>query len=167
MSDTDSDLKTHSTSTDVPTDDEQHHVASEPPPRSSVVQVISPAHSQEGSRRRRGGGNNSHTFVSIHRRELDRIRDDALHNRVYSVPHYRDSVAEEEEHRRSKRNCLQKMASQVNQNVQKTSCNDVVEYFLPSWRWMRIYKWRSTLLTDVIAGLTVGVMVVPQSMSCK
>ena len=36
---------------------------------------------------------------------------------------------------------------------------------LPCTLWLRTYEWRTTLLKDVVAGLTVGVMVVPQSMS--
>ncbi|XP_057436357.1 sulfate transporter 4.1, chloroplastic-like isoform X1 [Lotus japonicus] len=40
-----------------------------------------------------------------------------------------------------------------------------IEFFLPCSRWIRTYKWRDYLQTDVMAGVTVGVMLVPQSMS--
>ncbi|KAG5237647.1 sulfate transporter [Salix suchowensis] len=37
--------------------------------------------------------------------------------------------------------------------------------FLPCCRWIRTYKWREYLQPDLMAGLTVGVMLIPQSMS--
>lgn len=42
---------------------------------------------------------------------------------------------------------------------------DWIDYFLPCSRWIRTYNWREYLQPDVIAGVTVGVMLVPQSMS--
>ncbi|PWA90701.1 sulfate transporter 4,2 [Artemisia annua] len=42
---------------------------------------------------------------------------------------------------------------------------DWVDFLLPCCRWMRSYKWREYLQPDVVAGVTVGVMLVPQSMS--
>ncbi|XP_047153864.1 sulfate transporter 4.1, chloroplastic-like [Vigna umbellata] len=40
-----------------------------------------------------------------------------------------------------------------------------LEFFLPCLRWIRIYKWREYFQVDLMAGITVGVMLVPQSMS--
>ncbi|KAI4351112.1 hypothetical protein L6164_005497 [Bauhinia variegata] len=40
-----------------------------------------------------------------------------------------------------------------------------IELFLPCFRWMRTYKWREYFQVDLMAGITVGVMLVPQSMS--
>ncbi|CAJ1839762.1 unnamed protein product [Sphenostylis stenocarpa] len=40
-----------------------------------------------------------------------------------------------------------------------------LEFFLPCIRWIRIYKWREYFQVDLMAGITVGVMLVPQSMS--
>ncbi|XP_073222237.1 sulfate transporter 4.1, chloroplastic-like isoform X2 [Cicer arietinum] len=40
-----------------------------------------------------------------------------------------------------------------------------MEFFLPCYRWIRIYKWREYFQVDLMAGITVGVMLVPQSMS--
>nr|GEW17403.1 sulfate transporter 4.1, chloroplastic-like [Tanacetum cinerariifolium] len=42
---------------------------------------------------------------------------------------------------------------------------DWLDFVLPCCRWMRSYNWRENLQPDVVAGLTVGVMLVPQSMS--
>jgi len=41
---------------------------------------------------------------------------------------------------------------------------EVIDSFLPCLRWMRVYD-KSFLSQDIIAGLTVGVMIIPQSMS--
>ncbi|KAK9913394.1 hypothetical protein M0R45_037212 [Rubus argutus] len=40
-----------------------------------------------------------------------------------------------------------------------------LELFLPCFRWIRTYKWREYLQVDLMAGITVGVMLVPQAMS--
>lgn len=39
---------------------------------------------------------------------------------------------------------------------------DWIETLLPCCRWIRTYKWREYLQIDLMAGLTVGVMLVPQ-----
>ncbi|KAF7811367.1 putative sulfate transporter 4.2 [Senna tora] len=40
-----------------------------------------------------------------------------------------------------------------------------IQLFLPCCRWIRTYKWREYLQVDLMAGITVGVMLVPQGMS--
>ncbi|KAG2723660.1 hypothetical protein I3843_02G157800 [Carya illinoinensis] len=40
-----------------------------------------------------------------------------------------------------------------------------IELLLPCYRWIRTYKWREYLQIDLMAGTTVGVMLVPQAMS--
>lgn len=40
-----------------------------------------------------------------------------------------------------------------------------IELFFPCYRWMRTYKVREYLQPDLMAGITVGIMLVPQSMS--
>ncbi|KAH7537295.1 hypothetical protein FEM48_Zijuj03G0077500 [Ziziphus jujuba var. spinosa] len=40
-----------------------------------------------------------------------------------------------------------------------------LELFLPCFRWIRTYKWREYFQVDLMAGVTVGVMLVPQAMS--
>ncbi|XP_058182414.1 sulfate transporter 4.1, chloroplastic-like isoform X1 [Rhododendron vialii] len=40
-----------------------------------------------------------------------------------------------------------------------------IELFLPCYRWIRAYKWKDYFQLDLMAGVTVGVMLVPQSMS--
>ncbi|KAL7147986.1 hypothetical protein ABFS83_06G148400 [Erythranthe nasuta] len=40
-----------------------------------------------------------------------------------------------------------------------------IQLFLPCYRWISTYEWREYLQPDLMAGITVGVMLVPQSMS--
>lgn len=47
----------------------------------------------------------------------------------------------------------------------RSSWWDVATVFLPMLRWVRTYNLRKNLLIDVIAGISVGAMVVPQGMS--
>jgi len=59
---------------------------------------------------------------------------------------------------------------QKNQIVSKycssnMTSHDWIAVFLPCWAWLRVYQWKSTITKDLLAGLTVGVMIVPQSMS--
>ncbi|KAH7841788.1 hypothetical protein Vadar_034381 [Vaccinium darrowii] len=40
-----------------------------------------------------------------------------------------------------------------------------IELFLPCYRWIRTYKWHDYFQLDLMAGVAVGIMLVPQSMS--
>ncbi|KAJ4978964.1 hypothetical protein NE237_009744 [Protea cynaroides] len=40
-----------------------------------------------------------------------------------------------------------------------------IELFFPCFKWIRTYKWREYIQPDLMAGTTVGVMLVPQAMS--
>ncbi|KAI3817722.1 hypothetical protein L1987_11520 [Smallanthus sonchifolius] len=42
---------------------------------------------------------------------------------------------------------------------------DWIEMFIPCSRWIRTYNWREYLQPDLVSGVTVGIMLVPQSMS--
>ena len=45
------------------------------------------------------------------------------------------------------------------------SIYDWLATFVPAFVWLRTYAWRVDLFADVMAGLTVGIMIIPQSMS--
>ncbi|KAK9070506.1 hypothetical protein SSX86_010908 [Deinandra increscens subsp. villosa] len=49
--------------------------------------------------------------------------------------------------------------------VKRMKTVDWLDLFLPCSRWIRTYNWRDNLQPDLIAGITVGIMLVPQSMS--
>ncbi|OAY46018.1 sulfate transporter 4.1, chloroplastic isoform X1 [Manihot esculenta] len=49
--------------------------------------------------------------------------------------------------------------------MKRMSVAQWIETFLPCCRWIRTYKWREYLQIDLMAGVTIGVMLVPQAMS--
>lgn len=49
--------------------------------------------------------------------------------------------------------------------VKAMSFTDWTDVLVPCSRWIRTYRWRDYLQIDLAAGLTVGVMLVPQAMS--
>ncbi|KAL6571143.1 Sulfate transporter 4.1, chloroplastic [Orobanche hederae] len=49
--------------------------------------------------------------------------------------------------------------------MKRMTWTEWIQLFLPCYRWIRTYKWREYLQADLMAGMTVGVMLVPQSMS--
>ncbi len=49
--------------------------------------------------------------------------------------------------------------------MEARECKEGQWIFLPSWRWLKNYRVRTMLPKDLIAGCSVGVMVIPQSMS--
>ncbi|KAL8166803.1 hypothetical protein V2J09_008302 [Rumex salicifolius] len=51
------------------------------------------------------------------------------------------------------------------ENLKGMSAADWISVFLPCYRWIRSYRLKEYLQNDVVAGLTVGVMLVPQAMS--
>lgn len=46
--------------------------------------------------------------------------------------------------------------------VKRMTSVEWIEMFLPCYRWIRTYKWRENLQVDLMAGVTVGIMLVPQ-----
>lgn len=95
----------------------------------------------------------SSPFVSHHRRALDRIATDSGETRRHRVPHYLKQSSFWE----SIIGYCQRGYSQERVTVLETLC--------PASRWLKTYSIKDSLLSDFIAGMTVGVMIVPQSMS--
>ena len=100
---------------------------------------------------------NKQPFISKHRQELDRIKVDATESRSHPVPDYEEPALEFDDFR------IQRYLQ--SQYVKNKTVNDWVGTFLPAWRWLSTYKWKETCLADLIAGLSVGFMVIPQGMS--
>lgn len=84
------------------------------------------------------------------------LRDSALNTR-HEVPKTQINFKAKVE--RWKRNASTELRTKV------TDRKEVINTILPCLRWMRVYDIKSNLMKDMIAGLTVGVMVIPQSMS--
>lgn len=95
-------------------------------------------------------------FVSRHRVTMDRIKNDASESRPYEVPNGKDAPEQP---------LSRKITGKLHKSFQDTDRQQLCEVLLPCWRWMRSYDFRNTFMSDVIAGLTVGVMIIPQSMS--
>ncbi|XP_012455167.1 probable sulfate transporter 4.2 [Gossypium raimondii] len=49
--------------------------------------------------------------------------------------------------------------------IKRMTFIDWIEMFLPCCRWIRTYRWREYFQVDLMAGTTVGIMLVPQAMS--
>ncbi|KAG0463745.1 hypothetical protein HPP92_019310 [Vanilla planifolia] len=49
--------------------------------------------------------------------------------------------------------------------VREMSAMEWLELLFPCTRWIRTYQWKECLQADVMAGVTVGIMLVPQAMS--
>ncbi|KAL5716619.1 putative sulfate transporter 4.2 [Ranunculus cassubicifolius] len=52
-----------------------------------------------------------------------------------------------------------------NWNLKRKSCYEWLEFFLPCFRWIRTYNFTEFLQPDLMSGITVGIMLVPQAMS--
>lgn len=99
-------------------------------------------------------------FVSRHREAIDYIATDSTESRRWAVP---DQNASAEPSRTG--TTLARAGLCVRRAIQKRNSENLIEFLLPSWRWLKAYDWKESIVSDVVAGLTVGVMVVPQSMS--
>jgi Sulfate permease family len=94
-------------------------------------------------------------LVTTHRKTLDYIQTDGLTNRRYAVPDHRHRV----------KIGMTKAAYEWQLELKNRTGPEWLEKLLPMVKWLKTYQWRDALLHDVIAGCSVGVMVVPQSMS--
>lgn len=113
----------------------------------TIQPIPSDANNMESKARRR--------FVTTHRRTLDYIQTDSLENKPYPVPDSRPHGG----------SGLPKAFAQVQGELKSRTGSEWLEIFLPMMKWLKTYQWKNTILQDIIAGCTVGVMVVPQSMS--
>ncbi|PSS32604.1 Sulfate transporter 4.2 like [Actinidia chinensis var. chinensis] len=57
------------------------------------------------------------------------------------------------------------LVSRWRSKLNRMTLTEWIELFLPCFLWLRTYKWREYLQLDLMAGITVGIMLVPQSMS--
>jgi sulfate transporter 4 len=97
---------------------------------------------------------------SKHGEELERIRSDGARTVRHHVP---DQI-DDESRSHGPAGARQWLRRHIN-SYRDQSPEEWVATLLPCYRWLKSYKVKETLSNDVIAGLTVGMMVVPQSMS--
>ena len=96
-------------------------------------------------------------LITSHRRVLEFIRTDAVESRRHAVPQMHFE-------RQSEHRYLRRMVG----NFFGTSDRSVAEWIeavAPMASWLKTYDFRTNFITDLVAGLTVGVMIIPQSMS--
>ena len=62
-------------------------------------------------------------------------------------------------------NAIRRHKDSYTQGTQGYTWFDWLAYFIPCLRWLRTYNVKAWLLTDILAGLSVGAMVIPQGMS--
>eukprot|EP00980_Cylindrotheca_fusiformis_P030104 scaffold24377_cov132-Cylindrotheca_fusiformis.AAC.2 len=117
--------------------------------------------------------------MTIHRRRLLHISNDGKQQTRYTVPKTTpatNNAANANTNDPMVANHQRRRLGRRNSSKSKFLCcgcpsskNNTPKYwlgiFLPCTKWLRTYDVRSNLLVDVIAGCTVGVMIVPQSMS--
>jgi hypothetical protein len=163
-----------STSSDSPNNnisrrDSTPLLASTRPPASTViVERVSGTHDptlhateDEGSYTTTGGASS----VRYRKKSAEDIRKDAQKGKEYGVPKPHKDGSVNWCHRATVFGQLVLRYCRMNEQSRgPKSCNDWVSTFLPCWRWLQLYQWRTTLWKDVVAGLTVGIMVIPQGM---
>jgi len=103
-------------------------------------------------------------FISRHRHTLDHIESDSNMNRTHIVPtSERFSIPNPNSSKQAEWH--QKVTRKMRSNITDRTCDDWISTLIPAWIWMKHYNCKTTFPKDLIAGLTVGVMVVPQAMS--
>ena len=105
-------------------------------------------------------------LLSVHSLTLKRIQDDAVGNRRHYVPEEdAQSIISRPENDFGSRKWIEKHTTNIYETTKNRSYSEWAETLLPIYKWLRVYPWKSTLPKDIIAGMTVGAMVVPQGMS--
>jgi len=94
-------------------------------------------------------------YVSVHRRQLNRIAQDGIQSIRHQVPDRFSRTGPD----------TKKILQSYQDDLHGRTCGEWLETLLPCYKWLKSYQWRSTLPQDVIAGCTVGAMIIPQSMS--
>ena len=98
-----------------------------------------------------------HRVQSIHRRYLNHIAEDETKSLIHMVP--------DVEVNERKKTFTARAREMINDNMHTRTKREWFGTLLPCYQWLSVYDWRTKLVTDVLAGLAVGVMVIPQGMS--
>ncbi len=138
----------------------------------------SSSNSSLGSMRRRATANAAPNdaptnSMSSHRQQLEHILQDCASksgqptiHRVYDpLSKDIDEMTAESAHGGAPEGWMIKHKENFISTFQQRSCCDWLENILPMVALLRTYDWKNDVFTDILAGLTVGVMIVPQSMS--
>jgi len=94
-----------------------------------------------------------------------RITNDAMSQRKHDVPITLKKQESFDSGRRSIETTWKKNIDEMKEDMKKKDACGWVGTFFPAAKWIREYKVKQFLFQDVVAGLTVGCMAIPQSMS--
>lgn len=94
---------------------------------------------------------------SLHAEELARIQKDSTLQQYPDVPRKTAKVPHRER--------LQSTLTSAQDNYQARSAVEWVETFVPMVKWLREYKFKDNIMADIVAGITVTTVIIPQSMS--
>mmetsp|Transcript_2940 Transcript_2940/g.4266 ORF Transcript_2940/g.4266 Transcript_2940/m.4266 type:complete len:720 (-) Transcript_2940:240-2399(-) len=134
--------------------------------RKSSVSISSTSKDSSGNEEDTGGHGLKRRFFSSHRQNLDRIQQDCADKcgnpTIYAV--HNPDFDEYSTHD-GPESWFHKNKKIMQDAFKEKTCSDWTEAIIPMYSWLKTYDYRNSLLSDIIAGLTVGVMIVPQSMS--
>ncbi|XP_027185401.1 sulfate transporter 4.1, chloroplastic-like [Coffea eugenioides] len=85
--------------------------------------------------------------------------------KIIPLQHPSDTASYSSSSSYMKQSAVNSVVEKWKTKVKRMTWTEWIETFLPCYRWIRTYKWREYLQIDLMAGLTVGIMLVPQSMS--
>jgi len=92
-----------------------------------------------------------------------RITVDSMSQQRHDVPIKLEKRSESFE--LSTKRSISKNIGEISEDMKKRSCCDWLGVCLPASKWIKEYNVKEFLFQDVLAGLTVGCMAIPQSMS--
>ncbi len=100
--------------------------------------------------------------MTTHRLSLLKIRDQFMttgrSSQRHVVPEYSNDGKEEY-------TWVKRHPKIFRDTLAQRSLKEWIVAFVPMLQWLPSYEWKNHLITDVLAGITVGIMVIPQSMS--
>ena len=107
--------------------------------------------------------------LTVHSLTLQKIDSDAFGVKRHYVPEgdgpINVSPSQGNQHLGASHKWVQKHTKSFCETAKNRSYSEWAETILPMYKWLRVYDLKSALPKDVIAGMTVGAMVVPQGMS--
>lgn len=107
---------------------------------------------------------------SSHRQQLERIHKDCASgqptiHRVYDPLSKDDELTADSAHGGAPEGWIIKHKENFTNAFKQRSCCDMMSNIFPLVGLLKTYDFKENLFTDILAGITVGVMIVPQSMS--
>lgn len=103
--------------------------------------------------------------VVISRENLEGMMVDSGKNKLHTVPFGKKRIQVDHDERSLVSTLATKRLNTIKEDIKERNFHDWIATFIPAYKWLRVYNFKEFLYGDVVAGLTVGIMLVPQSMS--